>query len=86
MILEPDITIESVYQTLLDKIRAYFAGAGMTKAVIGLSGGVDSALVAALAADALGAENVHGIMMPSEFSTSHSISEDRKSTRLNSSH
>ena len=78
MILEPNITIESVYQTLLDKIRAYFAGAGMTKAVIGLSGGVDSALVAALAADALGAENVHGIMMPSEFSTSHSISDSEQ--------
>ena len=42
MILEPEITIESVYQTLIDKIRAYFAGAGMTKAVIGLSGGVST--------------------------------------------
>ncbi len=78
MILEPDILIESVYETLISKIRSYFAGAGMSKAVIGLSGGVDSALVAALAADALGAENVHGIMMPSEFSTSHSISDSEQ--------
>ena len=78
MILEPDITIESVYLTLLEKIRKYFSGAGIGKAVIGLSGGVDSALVAALAADALGAENVHGIMMPSEFSTSHSISDSEQ--------
>ena len=78
MILEPDILIESVYETLISKIRSYFAGAGMTKAVIGLSGGVDSALVAALAADALGPENVHGIMMPSEFSTSHSISDSER--------
>ena len=75
MILEPNVTIESVYELLIGKIRDYFAGAGISKAVIGLSGGVDSALVAALATDALGPENVHGIMMPSEFSTGHSITD-----------
>jgi len=78
MILEPTISIESVYEVLIEKIRAYFTSAGIKRAVIGLSGGVDSALVAALAADALGAENVHGIMMPSEFSTSHSISDSEQ--------
>lgn len=78
MILEPNVTIESVYELLIGKIRDYFAGAGICKAVIGLSGGVDSALVAALAADALGPENVHGIMMPSEFSTGHSITDSEQ--------
>ena len=75
MILEPTLPIERVYDILIGKIRSYFEGAGMSKAVLGLSGGVDSALVATLAADALGAENVHGIMMPSGFSTSHSVSD-----------
>ena len=78
MILEPGVTIASVYDLLISKIRSYFAGAGIGKAVLGLSGGVDSALVAALAADALGPENVHGIMMPSRFSTSHSIADSEQ--------
>jgi NAD+ synthase (glutamine-hydrolysing) len=47
----------------------------MTKAVLGLSGGIDSAVVAALAVEALGKDNVHGILMPSQFSTLHSISD-----------
>ncbi|MBR5034455.1 MAG: NAD(+) synthase [Bacteroidales bacterium] len=78
MILEPGISIAEVYDILISKIRGYFSGAGMTKAVLGLSGGVDSALVATLAADALGAENVHGIMMPSGFSTGHSVSDSEQ--------
>ncbi len=75
MILEPSLPISEVYDILISKIQNYFEGAGLSKAVLGLSGGVDSALVATLAADALGAENVHGIMMPSGFSTSHSVSD-----------
>lgn len=78
MVLEPTLPIERVYEILIGKIRSYFEGAGMSKAVLGLSGGVDSALVATLAADALGAENVHGIMMPSGFSTSHSVSDSER--------
>lgn len=78
MILEPSISIAEVHEILVGKIRSYFKGAGMTKAVIGLSGGVDSALVAALATDALGAENVHGILMPSGFSTSHSVTDSER--------
>ena len=80
MILEPNLSVESVHNLIVEKISGYFRQAGKTKAVIGLSGGIDSALVAALACEALGKENVHGILMPSQFST------DRKSTRLNSSH
>ena len=78
MILEPNLPIERVHDILTGKIRSYFEGAGLKKAVLGLSGGVDSALVAALAVDALGADNVHGIMMPSGFSTSHSISDSEQ--------
>lgn len=75
MLFFPEISIGSVYDLLLDKIRAYLASAHQTKAVIGLSGGMDSALVAALAVDALGADNVHGILMPSAFSSLHSVKD-----------
>ena len=75
MILEPRLAIEAVYERLVGKIRDYFAGAGMKRAVLGLSGGIDSAIVVALAADALGAENVHGILMPSAFSTEGSVAD-----------
>ena len=78
MILEPSISIAEVHEILVGKIRGYFKGAGIAKAVIGLSGGVDSALVAALATDALGAENIHGILMPSGFSTSHSVTDSER--------
>jgi len=75
MVLEPGITIEAVHERLVAKIRKYFAGAGKTRAVVGLSGGIDSAIVAALAVDALGAEQVHGILMPSAFSTEGSVAD-----------
>ena len=75
MVLEPTRDIAAVHDLIVDKIRGYFAGAGKQKAVLGLSGGIDSALVAALAVDALGAENVHGIMMPSEFSSLSSVTD-----------
>lgn len=75
MILEPRLAIETVHERLVGKIRDYFAGAGMKRAVLGLSGGIDSAIVAALAVDALGAENVHGILMPSAFSTEGSVAD-----------
>ena len=75
MIFFPETGIGQVYDLLLGKIRNYFASARMTKAVVGLSGGMDSALVAALAVDALGADNVHGILMPSAFSTLHSVKD-----------
>jgi NAD+ synthetase len=55
------------YLTIVQGIRGYFKKTGMTKAVLGLSGGLDSTLVAALLADALGPENVLGISMPSKI-------------------
>ncbi|MBQ6072506.1 MAG: NAD(+) synthase [Bacteroidales bacterium] len=75
MILEPNLDIAAVHDLLVGKIRNYFASAGKTRAVLGLSGGIDSAIVAALAVDALGAENVHGILMPSEFSSLSSVTD-----------
>lgn len=67
--------VELVYKALIMGIRDYFRKNGMTKAVVGLSGGMDSAMVCALAAEALGAENVHGILMPSQYSTDHSVKD-----------
>jgi len=75
MILDPTRDISDVHDLLVWKIRDYFAGTGLKQAVLGLSGGIDSAIVAALAVDALGAENVHGILMPSEFSSLGSVTD-----------
>lgn len=71
----PNLNIEQVNSTLVEGIRKFVSGAGMQKVILGLSGGIDSAVVAALAVEALGKENVHGFMMPSEFSTLHSIQD-----------
>ena len=65
---------ELIYQALLMGIKDYFSKMGFKKALLGLSGGVDSAIVTVLAADALGAENILPIMLPSAFSSGHSIS------------
>ena len=75
MILEPNYEIAAVHAQLVGKIRNYFTSAGKKKAVLGLSGGIDSAIVAAVAVDALGAENVHGILMPSQFSSLSSVTD-----------
>lgn len=67
--------VELVYKALVCGLRDYFCKNNMHRAVLGLSGGIDSALVAALAVDALGAENVHGLLMPSQYSTDHSVND-----------
>jgi NAD+ synthase (glutamine-hydrolysing) len=67
--------MDVLYRTLCLGISDYFKKNGFHSAVLGLSGGIDSALVACLAADALGPEKVHGILMPSKFSSTHSISD-----------
>ncbi|HRU07342.1 MAG TPA: nitrilase-related carbon-nitrogen hydrolase, partial [Candidatus Brocadiia bacterium] len=68
---------EAVYHALVLGIRDYLRKCGFSKAVLGLSGGIDSALVAALAAHALGPENVLGVSMPSRFSSQHSRDDAR---------
>ncbi len=66
-----------VYQALVTGTRDYVRKCGFEKVLIGLSGGIDSALVAALAAEALGPENVMGVTMPSPFSSKGSIEDSR---------
>ncbi|MEU3218577.1 NAD+ synthase [Streptomyces sp. NPDC006971] len=63
---------EELYSALVVGLRAYAAKNGFRSVLIGLSGGIDSALVAAIACDALGAQNVYGISMPSKYSSDHS--------------
>ncbi|MFF4955595.1 NAD+ synthase [Streptomyces sp. NPDC001222] len=63
---------EEVYSALVTGLRAYVRKNGFRSVLIGLSGGVDSALVAAIACDAVGAENVYGVSMPSKYSSGHS--------------
>lgn len=63
---------EEVYSALVVGLRAYVAKNGFRSVLIGLSGGIDSALVAAIACDALGAQNVYGVSMPSKYSSEHS--------------
>ena len=71
----PAPDIEQIHQALLLGIRDYFYKSGFSKAVLGLSGGIDSALVCALAAEALGPENVMAVLMPSKYSTGHSVQD-----------
>ncbi|MBI5805838.1 NAD+ synthase [candidate division TA06 bacterium] len=67
-----------VYQALVLGLRDYIKKTGFHQAVIGLSGGIDSALVAAIAAEALGPKNVTGISMPSPYSSKGSVDDSRK--------
>ncbi|MEV8548258.1 NAD+ synthase [Streptomyces glaucescens] len=63
---------EEVYAALVTGLRAYVVKNGFRSVLVGLSGGIDSALVAAIACDAVGAENVYGVSMPSRYSSEHS--------------
>lgn len=67
--------ISLVHDALVLGIKDYFSKMGFTKAILGLSGGIDSALVLVLAVRALGKENVLPVLMPSEFSSKHSIDD-----------
>jgi len=66
---------EEIWQALVVGLRDYVAKNGFRSVVVGLSGGIDSALVAAIAIDAIGAKCVNGVAMPSKYSSSHSISD-----------
>jgi len=68
---------EADYFAMVLGLRDYFAKTGFKKCLLGLSGGIDSAIVAAIASDALGPENVRCVMMPSEYTSEHSL-EDAK--------
>jgi NAD+ synthase (glutamine-hydrolysing) len=71
--LEPALNIDQVYKALVLGVRDYFTKMGFKKAILGSSGGIDSAVTLAIACEALGKENVHAILMPSPYSTDHSI-------------
>lgn len=72
---QPEREIELVHDALVCGIRDYYRKNGIKKAVVGLSGGIDSAVVLPLAVAALGRKNVTGIMMPSQFSSDHSVND-----------
>jgi NAD+ synthase (glutamine-hydrolysing) len=67
--------VHEVYEALVLGTRDYVRKNGFTDVVIGLSGGIDSSLVASIAVDALGAEHVTGVLMPSRYSSEHSVSD-----------
>lgn len=74
-VLDEHLNIAQVHQALIMGIKDYFTKMGFTKAILGSSGGIDSAVVLALACEALGAENVRAILMPSPYSTEHSVND-----------
>ncbi len=73
--LEPNLNIDKVYDALILGISDYFTKMGFTKAILGSSGGIDSAVTLALACEALGSENVRAVLMPSPYSTDHSVND-----------
>lgn len=70
-----DTDIDILHDRLVGSVRTFFRDAGREKAVVGLSGGIDSAVVLALAVRALGKDNVHALLMPSPYSTLHSVTD-----------
>jgi len=67
--------VELIHKALITGIRDYFAKTGLKNSIIGLSGGIDSAICLCLAAEALGNKNVRAILMPSRYSSSHSVND-----------
>ena len=73
--LEENLNIDQIYDALILGIKDYFSKMNFTKAIIGSSGGIDSAVTLALACEALGKENVRAVLMPSPYSTDHSVDD-----------
>ena len=73
--LDEQRNIDQVHDAIILGIRDYFSKMGFSKAIIGSSGGIDSAVTIALACTALGAENVRSILMPSQYSSDHSVAD-----------
>ncbi len=72
---QPDCIDAEVWRALVLGVRDYIRKCGFQKVILGLSGGIDSALVAAIAAEALGADRVLGVLMPSPYSSAHSVTD-----------
>jgi NAD+ synthase (glutamine-hydrolysing) len=73
--LMPELNIDQVYKALVLGIKDYFNKMGFKKAILGSSGGIDSAVTLAIAVEALGKENIYAILMPSPYSTNHSVDD-----------
>ncbi|MFN5333863.1 MAG: NAD(+) synthase, partial [Bacteroidota bacterium] len=73
--LDVSLGIQEIYDALILGIRDYFKKMGFSKAILGSSGGIDSAVTLALACEALGSEHVRAVLMPSPYSTSHSVDD-----------
>lgn len=73
--LTDENNLKQIHHALILGIKDYFTKMGFNKAILGSSGGVDSAVTLALACEALGAENVRAILMPSQFSSAHSVAD-----------
>jgi NAD+ synthase (glutamine-hydrolysing) len=73
--LDYNLCIAEIYNAIVMAIRDYFRKMGFTNAILGSSGGIDSAVTLALACEALGKENVRAVLMPSQYSTVHSVSD-----------
>jgi len=78
---KPENTMESIYKVITFALGEYCENTGFKRVVLGLSGGIDSALTAALASQALGKENVLGILMPSMYSSEGSVTDSLKLAR-----
>lgn len=78
---DPQLNIDRIYKALVSGIREYFQKMGFRQALVASSGGIDSAVTLALACAALGADNVHALLMPSQFSTGHSVSDAEQLSR-----
>lgn len=79
--LDENLNIRQVHDAIVMGIKDYFNKMGFKKAIIGSSGGIDSAVTIALACSALGADNVRAVLMPSQYSTGHSVSDAEKLSR-----
>ncbi|MDO4182913.1 MAG: NAD(+) synthase [Coriobacteriia bacterium] len=67
--------VDQKYQVCVDGLREYAQNAGFTEAVVGLSGGIDSSVIAVMCAQVFGAENVHGVLLPGPYSSSSSVED-----------
>jgi NAD+ synthase (glutamine-hydrolysing) len=72
---QSQLNTATIYQAIVMGVKDYFKKMNFTKAILGSSGGIDSAVTLAIACDALGAENVRAVLMPSQYSTGHSLSD-----------
>jgi NAD+ synthase (glutamine-hydrolysing) len=81
LILEYDLCTAEIHDAIIMAVKDYFTKMGFTKAILGSSGGIDSAVTLALACKALGNGNVRAVLMPSPYSTDHSVSDAEQLSR-----